>query len=117
MPDSKEGQKKLSLLELNIVTMQADVKNLGTKLDEICKKIDSLSANMEQWKMQGHDNSRDIADIKLDVAKMQLKEDTMAKGIEKGADNFGKVKSYIAGGVAVLGFVLTMAMYLIDKFF
>ncbi len=116
MPETPEGQKKLNTLELTIVGMQVDMKNLGGKMDEVCQKIDGLSSKIEQFQMQGHDNTRDISDMKLDIAKMQLKNDTIVKTVDKAMNNLGKMKSYVAGGVAVLGVVMTIVMYVIDKF-
>jgi peptidoglycan hydrolase CwlO-like protein len=116
MPDTSEGQKKLNTLELTIVGMQVDVKNLGGKIDEVCQKIDGLSTKIEQFQLQGHDNTRDISDMKLDLAKMKIRSDTMSKTVDKNINNFSKMKSYVAGGVAVLGVVMTLVMYVMDKF-
>lgn len=116
MPDSKDGQKRITSLELNYVAMQLELKNLGAKIDEVCKKIDGIATSMGEWRIEGHDNSRDIAALKLELAKMQLHDETTRKNLDKLSDSYRSIRSYIAGGIAVITVVVSIIMYLIDKF-
>ena len=112
MPDTKDGQKRITSLEMNYIAMQAEIKSMNEKLDQVCKKQDDLLGKFDQFRMGEHDNSRDIADLKLELAKSQLTIEAQRKFAEKTADALAKMRYYIAGAAGVISF----AIYILDRF-
>ncbi len=115
MPSTKDGQKRISALELSYVSMQEKLVGIEKKLDGLCVKVDNLTLSLEPWKLTGHDNSKDIEELKLRLSKQEFTTERIQKSVERIDDTIKSAKAYVAGAMAVLVVLFTIAQYVIDK--
>jgi predicted nucleic acid-binding Zn-ribbon protein len=115
MPSSKDGQKRISALELSYGTMTERLNSIEKKLDEVCIKLDSLNTSLEPWKIDVHDNSKAIIDVRGRLKEMEKGFEGHQKSIEKLSDTIGEAKAWLAGAGAILVVLFTVITYAIDK--
>jgi chromosome segregation ATPase len=116
MPNSKDGQKRITALEMNYVKMQEKLENIEEKMTEIGKKLDNLTATLDPWKMKAHDCELRMNQLEARLVKIEQNDGEKGKRIERIDDTVKNAKAYLAGALFVIAALFTVVQYIMDKF-
>jgi chromosome segregation ATPase len=115
MPNSKDGQKRITVLEMNYVKMQEKLENIEGKVVEIGRKLDMLTETLDPWKIKAHDCEMKIKELVDRIEKIETHNGEKEKKIERLDDAIKNAKAYLAGAVFAVATLFTVIQFVMDK--